>query len=404
MIRTTRTLVAAGLLLLAGVTLAGDGQRQPGLNPAAAAELREVGLDRYVGQAQVIFENDIGNGWTQHTFDPAGGAGPLCIAGTPYSVYTRIRNPKKVMIFLQGGGACWQDFYFCNVLAEAQAPDTVSEFTGVFGDSFEDGPRTIKNPLRNWSIVYLPYCDGSVFNGDNDVFDPAFGQAIGVPEAVVRFHRGLRNATAGIDMAKSMFPGAKRVLVAGSSAGGVGAVGMAPFLTRLAFGNRVDLRVFNDAGPVAVNVFDVQAVLQRAADWQFGQFYPPSCLGCDPLGQGGTALIDWRLSNDSGIREAFYSTDGDGTNRFFLRVPTQADYRGLLLSEHGALNAAHPDRYKRFIRSGDARHIALQDDQYYLNRADDTRLVDWMGAFLRARGNAGPWQDIVEDFVPLPAP
>ena len=81
------------------------------------------------------------------------------------------------------------------------------------------------NPIDDWSIVYMPYCDGSVFSGDNDVFDPAFGAAIGVPQAVVRFHRGLRNVTAGIDLARSMFPHASRIMLAGSSAGGVGAAG-----------------------------------------------------------------------------------------------------------------------------------------------------------------------------------
>ncbi len=384
--------------------LAAD-HRDRGLSDEAKAELVTAGVTKYVGQYQPILSQDVGDGWTKHTFDPAGGAGPLCIAGTPYSAFTRVRNPNKVMIFLQGGGACWQDFYFCNVLSEAQEPGTV-EPAGIFTDRFDTAERTIENPLKSWSIVYLPYCDGSVFNGDNDVFDPAFGQAIGVPQAVVRFHRGLRNATAGIDLAKSSFPNAKRVLVAGSSAGGVGAVGLPAFIARIAFGNRARFGVFNDAGPVAINPFEVDGIAKRAADWRFGQFYPPSCLGCDDMGQGGTALIDWRLDNDATIREAFYSTDGDLTNRFFLQVPTQAAYRGLVLGAHDPLHAEHEDRYKRFIRSGANTHIALQSDQYYEVRADGTRLVDWMGDFLRSfggdedSGNDDNWEDIVEDFVP----
>ena len=32
-------------------------------------------------------------------------------------------------------------------------------------------------------------------------------------------------------------------------------------------------------------------------------------------------MIKWRLDNDSTVREAFYSTDGDETDRFFLGVP-----------------------------------------------------------------------------------
>jgi hypothetical protein len=106
--------------------------------------------------------------------------------------------------------------------------------------------------------VYLPYCDGSVFSGDNDVVDANF------PFGPVRFHRGLRNLTAGMDLAKDTFPHAHRILVAGSSAGGVGAAGFAPFLARFLYGNFVKLFVFNDAGPVAVNLNEAAAIQTRA--------------------------------------------------------------------------------------------------------------------------------------------
>ena len=75
------------------------------------------------------------------------------------------------------------------------------------------------------------------------MFDPAFGAAIGVPAAVFRFHRGLRNQSAGMDVAKAMFPHPSWITVAGSSAGGVGVVGFTPFLARFLNGNQVRLTV-----------------------------------------------------------------------------------------------------------------------------------------------------------------
>ncbi len=157
--------------------------------------------------------------------------------------------------------------------------------------------------------------------------------------------------------------------------------------------------VFNDAGPVAINPLDVDNVLARANDWQFGQFYPASCTDCDVLGQG-TAIIKWRLDNDVTVREAFYSTDGDMTNRFFLNVPTQVDYRDLIVTEHGLLHDAHPDRYNRFIRSGDDSHTALQTPLFYMGEANGVPLHEWTDDFLVPRRPF--WVDIVEDFVPLP--
>ncbi|NNK38484.1 MAG: hypothetical protein HKP03_08385 [Xanthomonadales bacterium] len=208
----------------------------------------------------------------------------------------------------------------------------------------------------------------------------------------------MRNVSAGIDLANTLFPNAGRIMLAGSSAGGVGAASLAPFITRFAYGNTTKLMVFNDAGPIAVNLFDVGGIAARAADWQFGQFYPASCTECSDTGQG-TAIVDWRLENDSTIREAFYSTDGDATNRFFLQVPTQEMYRNLIVTEHGKLHDAYPDRYKRFIRSGDDSHTALQTPLFYLGTANGVPLDVWTADFLVPRPF---WMDIVEDFVPLP--
>jgi hypothetical protein len=380
------------LFLSIGTAFAGPGKKPPrGLNDDAAAELSAKGVDKYLGQFKPVQEIDVGDGWTKHVFDPDGGDGPICIAGTAFSAFTRQGNPSKLLIFEQGGGACWQDFYNCNILSEAQEPPTAR--VGIWDfDSKE-------NPFADYSIVYMPYCDGSVFSGDNDVFDPAFGAAIGVPQAVVRFHRGMRNQSAGMDLAKKMFPHASRITVAGSSAGGVGAAGFAPFLVRLLYDNEVKLTVFNDAGPITVNQAAADEIRARAADWQVGQFYPDSCSDCgDQPGDDSTAIIKWRLDNDSTIREAFYETDGDLTNRFFLDLLFDpAGFRELIVTKHGALNAAHPDRYKQFIVTGDESHTALQTPLFYSQDANGVFLNQWAEDFLVPRPM---WIDIVEYPVP----
>jgi len=362
--------------------------KNKGLNQQALDELAAAGVDKYLGNFSPISSVDVGDGWIKHTFDPAGGDGPICIAGTPFSVFTRAGNPAKLLIFLQGGGACWQDFYNCNILAEEQEPPAPR--AGIWDFDSKD------NPLKDYSIVYMPYCDGSTFSGDNDVVDASF------PFGPVRFHRGLRNQSAGIDVAKSMFPNARRITLAGSSAGGVGAAGFAPFLVRFVYGNNPKLFVFNDAGPVAINLNDTTAIQARAADWQFGQFYPASCTDCDDQGQN-TAIIMWRLDNDATIREAFYETDGDFTNRFFLNLlpPTpRFVYRDLIEVEHGLLNGAHPDRYKRFIVSDDTSHTALQSPLFYAQDANGVLLNEWTFDFLSPRMPF--WIDIVEYYVPGP--
>lgn len=388
--KLTFLLVLISLFITNG-TAWGEPTRR-GLNPNAMEELVDSGVTKYMGEFSPALSEDVGDGWVRHTFDLDGGAGPICIAGTPYTAFTKDNDSDNLLIMLQGGGACWQGFYFCNILSDDLPPPLAGPHSGIWVDSFDTGSEIIPNPLADWDIVYLPYCDGSVFTGDNDVVDASF------PFGPVRFHRGLRNVTAGIDLAKGMFPNKARIMVAGSSAGGVGAASLTPFLARFAWGNTTKLMVFNDAGPVAINLDETAAIEARADDWRFGQFYPPSCTECDPEGQG-TGIVHWRLDNDSTIREAFYSTDGDSTNRFFMNVPTQEQYRELIVTEHGLLNAAHPNRYKQFIRSGDDEHTALQRPTFYLGDADGVFLDIWTGDFLVPRPF---WIDIVEEFVPLP--
>ncbi len=410
--RITITLILFAVLSLGSFDASAQSPFKGGLKPQAAQELRDANVDKYVGQFSPAVSFPIGDGWIKHTFDPGVAFdGPICIAGTPYSVFTRERNPDKLLIMLQGGGACWQGFYNCNVLSEDQEPPAPQ--AGIWDDV------SGLNPLDDWSVVYMPYCDGSVFSGDNDVPDAewqAFIEAaLGLPAGSgppVRVHRGLRNVTAGVDAARQVFPNAKKILVAGSSAGGVGATAFAPFLTRMAYGNQSKLMVFNDAGPVAINLEDTAAIASRASDWKFGQFYPASCTHCDDMGQS-TELIKWRLKNDRTIREAFYSTDFDLTNRFFMKllptvppddpayegqfVATSLAYRALVIGEHGVIHDRFPQRYKRFIRANRFSHTALQTGDFYESAAG-VPLFEWLAGFV-SRGKA--WQDIVEE---LPAP
>ena len=99
-------------------------------------------------------------------------------------------------------------------------------------------------------------------------------------------------------------------------------------------------------------------------------------------------------------------------------------YRELILTEHGALNAAHPKRYKRFIVSDDNTHGAVQvtadtDNEqtgqtcfptrpflFYTQEANGVLLSEWTAEFLSpgAGNSQGFWDDIVEDYVPVNCP
>ena len=366
------------------------------LDPIARLELEASGVNKYVGDFSPATSEDAGNGWTKHTYDAANGEGPICIDGSEFTVFTRAgTHPRKTLIFLDGGGACWQDFYFCSVQADQDAPPDV----GIFASSFDTGSEVIDNPLEEYNIVAASYCDGSVWAGDNEVADPTWQAITGSP---IRYHRGLRNVTAAIDLARDEFGWAQKLFLSGASAGGVGAAAFAPSIARFVYGDITRLKVFNDAGPVAALLLPIppiqEAIAAREAAWQFDQFFPESCTECSPSNQS-TEIIKWRLGRDNRLSEAFYSTDGDSTNRFFTGIPDQVTYRAVITSVHADVNAAYPDTYKTFIRSGDDSHTALATPLFYVGTANGVPLYEWTDDFVKNRSG---WIDIVEDFVPLP--
>ena len=57
--------------------------------------------------------------------------------------------------------------------------------------------------MSDWNQVYVPYCDGSLFSSDAQVDVDADG-------IVDRYHHGLHNLSAALDVAKAEFPAPKR--------------------------------------------------------------------------------------------------------------------------------------------------------------------------------------------------
>ena len=96
------------------------------------------------------------------------------------------------------------------------------------------------------------------------------------------------------------------------------------------------------------------------------------------------------------------STPRPGRGSLSTRLPGtwwQEEYRAALLNVTDPLNALVPQRYKRFIRSGDTSHTSLRGDLFYTAEADGVPLYEWTDDFV----NDDPgWVDIVEDFVPAP--
>jgi hypothetical protein len=336
------------------------------LSLAARNELIAKGVNKYFGKAPPSGQTTNAFGDTVYSFDPA--TGPVCFKGEIFKIVVHETSSQDLLSYLEGGGACWSDL----CAAKEKATEAVPK-TGLLDQDAS------KNVVGDWNIVYVSYCDGSVFSGDNDTTGPD-----GTPW---KFH-GLQNLSAAIDVAKSRFPAPKRILLAGSSAGGYGTLA-GTGVVRLQYPD-TDLFVFNDAG-VGLSNPDKPSMLEHIkADWKFDQFVPDSCTECKTGQQ--TAIISWGLKNDTTLKASAFSAYEDSTIAGTFLGMTGPAFKALLLAETGKVHDAFPTRFNRFFIAG-TDHTALLATRYYGSTINGVTLADFTRGMIEGTPS---WTDSLE--------
>jgi len=153
---------------------------------------------------------------------------------TEFSYYYHKGTADGLVVFFNGGGACWNDAtcskprlagdraFFSGqddqdavgvYKAELLPGDGPGHMTGLLDHS---DPR---NPLRDWSMIFVPYCTGDVHSGSNTAHYtfPNTGKPFTIE------HRGWDNMQVILNWMRTNLPQPARLLVTGSSAGAYGA-------------------------------------------------------------------------------------------------------------------------------------------------------------------------------------
>jgi hypothetical protein len=333
-----RLLASLGVSVVLLAPACSDVEESEPTSPAAnggpvTAPFQEVvdqGATKYFGKAAVKEQAVDEAGVTTYTFDPE--SGPMCLKGGEFRASVRDTGSEGLFIFLQGGGACWSTF--CLAINEAQE--------GIPTKLDVLNPKMADNPLKDWSTVYLPYCDGSLFVGDADRDDDGDGK-------FERRQHGLANLSAGLDVAEKRFPHPKRVVLGGSSGGGYGTI-LATLLVRAKFPS-AEILVIDDAG-VGLGKPGEPAFLDQILDeWNARWLLPASCPDCTANGHV-TPLVAWQLERDPRLKIGVFSSYEDLViSDVFLDIGAEA-FHSALLSESGAVHDRFPDRYRRFFIAG----------------------------------------------------
>lgn len=151
--------------------------------------------------------------WIQ--IDPGGDT--VCSRGDGFRFFARGGDPDKLIVYFEGGGACWDELT-CG-FADALFSDsivTLEQIQALTADGrlggFFDG--TPGRQFSDYSLVYVPYCTGDIHWGN------ATKQ---YTDELTIEHRGYVNARAALDWAYSRYAGPQEIMVSGCSAGAYGA-------------------------------------------------------------------------------------------------------------------------------------------------------------------------------------
>lgn len=300
---------------------------------------------------------------------------------------------RDVLVFFEGGGDCWNTAT-CGLNTASHlhglGPDPLTaSLQGTNGSTGVFNRTDVDNPFRDWSFVNVTYCTGDSHLGNNVATYPGLAPV---------HHVGYANVTAYLKRVVPTFADAKRVVVAGSSAGGMGATGNYDQIARVfhAVGGPLPFLV-NDAGPVLRPEWlppSMQQELRQA--WGFDATVGTYCPECNPTAgyhQG------WKAAGDDwpGMRGAFLSATQDQAVRTLYGLfngsltPMDPVFFNAGLVDlrdwmHTWTSATSPAKVRTFLYPG-TRHMALEQVSFH----DTPGLSAFLNAMLA--GDAS-WSDV----------
>jgi len=194
--------------------------------------------------------------------------GARCRDGSPTGLGVRYGTANKLLIYFRGGGICF-DPVTCSVNPSSFGAEDMADWQDT---TLADGIFTDESPLADWSQVFLPYCTGDAHAGHR-------------AQVAVDGVDGLQDFVGGddfeLDMARILptFRGVDRVLVIGTSAGGLGATLHYETIVRsFPPGTAVDLVI--DSGPLLPEAYFPPCFQGRLRELYAMDPPPEGCEGC----------------------------------------------------------------------------------------------------------------------------
>ena len=312
--------------------------------------------------------------------------GTGCAHDSAYAFKVRPGLPDKVLIYLNGSGACWRA-QECDPKGKptytmtAEAESDVSARIGMFDYTNE------KNPVRDYTMIFVPYCTGDMLLGTRE----ADYEAKGGGTFSVR-HGGAANLEAVLDWVYVNLKAPRTVFVAGTDAGAVASPVVAEKVARHYPRARV-VQLGEAAGalrsPQAPALFSAWGASEYLAK-------DPGFRDLDSADFGFERLYIASGRAASRVKFAQYNSADDAAQVAFLGllgVKATAIPRLLALNLE-QIRDAMPS-FRSYTAPGRG-HGILRTNAMYTTKVEGVAFIDWLSALVD--GNA------VSDVVATPTP
>jgi hypothetical protein len=232
--------------------------------------------------------------------------GTQCMNGSSTGIGVNVGTSGDLVVYLEGGGACFNTSTCLSVAhPNGFGPQDFSSTISGYTDGIFD--RTdAKNPLKDATFVFVPYCTGDIHAGSNA---SGFGG---------RKQVGYQNVGKDLDYIVPKSTPVSRVILTGSSAGGFGALFNFD-RTQTAFGTK-PVVLIDDSGPPLSDTYLTPCLqsLTRTL-WNLDAALPADCTACTGADGGGlgnaATYLAAKYQND---RLALITSTRDGVIRSFL--------------------------------------------------------------------------------------
>lgn len=210
--------------------------------------------------------------WTSVPFPDA-----YCRDGTEAHLNVRLNSKsKKFMIFMEGGGACFNDIT-CKLLTVNRPLYSAGQ--GVFNST------NSANPVGDWNIFDVPYCTGDVYSGSNPSGNP--GKFTGPQN-----YTGYTNMRSYLSRILATMPDATDELLTGSSAGGFGTGLLANLVARNAPASIERFTMIDDSGQPMSSQYIPPCLQDRWRTlWGFDNTFLKECGAACP--KKDDFVFDW---------------------------------------------------------------------------------------------------------------